>query len=140
MANLLEIAGARPQKEPRYVPLFIDQSFTGIFTQRAVLHDPSDFAMRKFYGGRPDAIWRGSNVELTNNLTIKRRPGLSPFSTALYPTPPDRAFSFQHLDGTIQVIIDTTPTGNLAISSVATSVGTTAVYSFTSSQAAGASN
>lgn len=125
--GLFEQHGAQPQKQPKFVPLFIDKAFTGIFTQRNVLHDPSDF-WTKNYGGRPDALWRGLNVELTNNLTLKRRPGLSAFSTVTWPTPPDRAFSFQLLNGTIQVIVDTTSTGQLALTSVDASIGSTAVY------------
>jgi len=131
MPNLLEQSGAQPQKQPKFAPLFIDKAFTGIYTQRSVLHDPSDLATSRFYGGRPDALWQGSNVELTNRLTLQRRPGLSEFSTVTYPTPPDRGFSFQLLDGTIRVIIDTESTGALSVTSVATSVGGNAVYTGT---------
>ena len=68
--NLLIQAGAQPQKQPKFVPLFIDRAFTGIYTQRSALHDPSDLATSRFYGGRPDALWQGSNVELSNRLTL----------------------------------------------------------------------
>jgi hypothetical protein len=126
--NLLQQHGAQPQKQPRYTPIFMDRAFTGLYTQRNVLHDPSDVATARFYGGRPDALWMGKNIELTNRLTLQRRPGLVPFSADIYPTVPLRAFSFQLTDGTIRVIIDTGSTGSLAISSVASSVGSTAVY------------
>ncbi len=96
----------------------MDRSFTGIWTQRSVLHDPSDVITLKYYGGRPDAIWQGANVELTNNLTLKRRPGLIPFSTFSYPTPPQRGYSFQLTNGTIRVIIDTGSTGNFTLTVV----------------------
>src|SRR4051812_13402737 len=105
MAGLLQQSGAQPQKQPKWVPLFIDRAFTGIYTNRSVLHDPSDVPTTRFYGGRPDALWQGSNIELSNKLSLQRRPGLSAFSTATYPTPPNRAFSFELLDGTIRVII-----------------------------------
>ena len=82
----------------------------GFFSQRAALHDPSDLYTSKFYGGRPDAIWSGSNVELTNRLTLQRRPGLTALSTFTYPTPPDYAYSFQLSDGTIRLMIDTAAT------------------------------
>src|ERR1700676_3849382 len=124
MANLLEQHGARSSnKDPRFVPVFIDRAFTGIFTQRAALHDPSDLGTLKFYGGRPDSLWMGSNIELSNRLTLQRRPGLSPFSTVTYPTAPDRAFDFELTNGTIQVIIDTTTTGNVGMASVTSSAG-----------------
>src|SRR5579859_156960 len=129
MTNLLDINGGAPQKQPKYVPIFIDRAFTGIYTQRSVLHDPSDIYTARYYGGRPDALWMGSNIELTNNLTLKRRPGLTKFSTTTYPTPPNRAFSFQLSNGGIQVIIDTGSTGNLVLTSVdAASAGTTVYH------------
>lgn len=140
MANLLEQHGARPQREPKFVPLFVDRAFTGLFTQRAALHDPSDLGTLKFYGGRPDSLWMGSNVELTNRLTLQRRPGLSPFSTVTYPTAPNRAFSFELANGTVQVIVDTASTGNLSLASVATSSGGVAVYTFSSTNPISASN
>lgn len=107
MKGLFEQEGARPQKEPRFTPLVIERSFTGLVTQRSYLHDPSDMVTQRFYGGRPDALWDGLNVELTNSLTLARRNGLSAFSTATYPTAPLSAFSFHLPDGTIQVLVDT---------------------------------
>lgn len=107
MQNLLLQNGAQPQKQPKYVPLFVERFFTGLYTQRSALRDPSDLATAHFYGGRQDVLWQGNNIELTNRLTLQRRPGLTPFSMAMYSTPPDRAFSFELTNGTIQVIIDT---------------------------------
>ncbi len=137
MPTLLETAGGGPQRQPRYVPIFFDRAFTGLFTQRSILHDPADPVSAKYYGGRPDVLWTGRNIELTNRLTLQRRPGHVPFcnapavSGATYPTAPDYAFSFQLTDGTIKVIIDTGSSGSLAVTSVASSSGGTAVYSGT---------
>lgn len=128
MGGLMEQSGAQPQKQPKEVPLFIDRAFTGIYKQRSVLHDPSSVVETKYYGGRPDALWEGQNIELTNRLTLQRRPGLSEFSQATYPTVPNRGFSFELLNGTIQIIIDTGGTGLLSVSSVSASSGNTAVY------------
>jgi len=125
MPGLLQQAGAQPQKQPKWIPLFIDRSMTGIYTQRNPLHDPSDTVTAKYYGGRPDALWMGSNIELTNRLTLQRRPGLIPFSTDLYPTAPNRTFAFELTDGTIRVVVDSGSTGVLAITSVGTASGTT---------------
>ena len=127
MPNLFETHGARPQKEPKFVPIFVDKAFSGLFTQRAALHDPSDIQTKYYVGGRPDSIWQGSNIELTNRLTLQRRPGLSAFSTATYPTAPDRVFGFELINSTIQVIVDTGTTGSIALSSVAASTGPFAV-------------
>lgn len=136
MVNLLQANGAGPQKQPKYVPIFIDRAFTGLYTQRAVLHDPSDLPTLRYYGGRPDALLGGRNTELTNRLTLQRRPGMVPFRTgggsgAAYPTAPDRAFSFQLSNGTIQVIIDTASSGALAITSCASASAGTTVYNGT---------
>lgn len=131
MGNLLEQAGAKPNRDAKFVPLFMDRAFTGIYTQRSPLRDPSDWATSKFYGGRPDALIDGLNVELTNKLTLQRRPGLVQFSTAVYPTPPNRAYDFQLTDGTIRVIVDTGSTGALTVTAVADSTSGTAVYTGT---------
>src|SRR5208282_6524687 len=125
MPGLLGQAGSQPQKQSKWAPLFIDRAFTGLYTQRNPLHDPSDLVTAKFYGGRPDALWQGSNIELTNRLTLQRRPGLIPFSTDVYPTSPNRTFAFELTDGTIRVAVDTGSTGLLTITSVATASGTT---------------
>ena len=132
MTTLLEQAGGSPNKQPRYVPIFTDRMFTGLYTQRAVLHDPSDVYTSRFYGGRPDALLGGRNIELTNRLTLQRRPGMSVFGGgATYPTPPDRAFSFQLSNGNIQVIIDTGTSGLFAITSANNASGGTTVYNGT---------
>jgi hypothetical protein len=120
------------------VPLFEDRMFTGLYTQRAILHDPSDVYTARFYGGRPDALITGRNIELTNRLTLQRRPGMIPFRNLSlpgqgfsYPTRPDRAFSFQLSNGNIQVIIDTGSSGNLTVTSVGTASGGIATYNGT---------
>lgn len=129
MTSLLESSGGQPQKQPKYVPIFIDKAFTGLYTQRAILHDPSDYFTGR-YGGRPDALLTGRNVELTNRLTLQRRPGMSTFG-ANYPTAPLRAYSFQLANGTIQLIVDTGSTGAMAITSCANASAGTTVYTGT---------
>jgi len=134
MTTLIESSGGGPQKQPKYVPIFMDRAFTGLYTQRAVLHDPSDVYTARFYGGRPDALLTGRNIELTNRLTLQRRPGTIPFGSgggSVYATPPDRAFSFQIADGTIQVIVDTGTSGLLAITSCNNASAGTTVYNGT---------
>jgi hypothetical protein len=128
MASLIEMNGGAPQKQPRWVPIFMDRSFTGLFTQRAALHDPSDPYTARYYGGRPDALWMGSNIELTNRLTLQRRPGLSQLSTAIYPNVILRTYSFQLTDGTIQLIVDMGPSFYNGITSVTNNGDGTATY------------
>lgn len=110
MTSLLLQNGAQPTKPMKWVPIFIDRTFTGLYTQRSPLHDPSDLVVARFYGGRPDALIDGLNVELTNKLTLARRYGISAFSATTYPAAPTRAFEFRLTNNTIQVLIDT-PTG-----------------------------
>lgn len=128
MTNLLQAAGATPNRQPKFVPLFMDRAFTGLYTQRSPLHDPSDLATARFYGGRPDALLDGLNIELTNRLTLQRRPGLTQFSTVTYPTIPNIAFSFEGIDNLHRVMIDTGSTGSLPITSVDITTGTTTTY------------
>jgi len=143
MASLIEQNGGGPQKQPKYTPIFMDRSFTGVFTQRSPLHDPSDIYTSKYYGGRPDALWTGSNVELTNRLTLQRRPGLVAFAVSpyRYPTQPLYSYSFQLSNGTIRLIVDTQSTGpsvSETLTSVTASVNGAAVY--TGTITGGASN
>ena len=107
MVDLLGQAGATGQKQAHYAPIFVAASLTGLYTQRHVFHDPSNVVTARFYGGRADTLWNGLNVELSNELTIIRRFGTTPFSLATYPDPPTDGFSFELNDGSIQVIIDT---------------------------------
>lgn len=132
MTNLIQANGGQPNKPPKFTSIFIDRSFTGLYTQRAVLHDPSDVYTARYYGGRPDALLGGRNVELTNRLTLQRRPGHVLFGGgSTYPTSPLRAFSFQLANGSIQVIIDTGSTGALSITSCNNASAGTTVYNGT---------
>lgn len=127
--------GAQPQRQSKYAPLFLSKSFSGLVTNRSVLHDAATSMIEeKWYGGRTDALWDGSNVELTNRLTIQRRPGLSAFSSVIYPTAPLSCFSFSLLDGTARIIVDCGPTPIYALASVDTSDSGEAKYYFGISQ------
>ena len=130
MAGLFEISGAQPKNQSPWHPIFIENfgDGGGLFTNRCVLTDPSNIISRRYYGGKVGALIDGLNTEISVRNTLIRRYGLSAFSTAVYPTIPDYGFSFELTDGTIRVLIDTGSSGNLAVTSVAASVGTTAVY------------
>lgn len=128
MTGLLEKSGAQSQKPQSWAPIFIETLWPGLVTNRSVLHPWGSASEMLYTGGRPGTLVSGLNAEVSVRNTMIRRPGTSTFSTATYPTPPDRAFSFQLTDGSIRVLIDTTSTGSLAISSVANSSAGTAVY------------
>lgn len=137
--GLFEERGGRPQKQVKFTNIFTDELFTGLYTQRAALHSSADFLTRRFYGGRSDALLDGANIELTNRLTLARRPGLTPFSSAIYPTAPNTAFSFEPTNGTIQVIVDCGSTGDISLTAV-DEISGVAYYHFTSTQANAANN
>ena len=68
---------------------------------------PGTRADARYYGGKPDALIAGLNVEISNKSTLIRRPGLLEYSTASIPQPPTAFYSFQQTSGTIDVIVDT---------------------------------
>lgn len=130
MAGLFEISGAQSKNQSPWHPIFIENfgDGGGIFTNRCVLTDPSNIISRRYYGGKVGALIDGLNTEISVRNTLIRRYGLSAFSTAIYSTVPNCGFSLELTDGTIRVIIDTGSSGNLAVTSVAASIGSTAVY------------
>src|SRR5712664_2330605 len=107
MAGLLETAGAQPKNPSRGKPIHVARMETGLFTNRNALHDPAQFVVSKFYGGYIDALIDGSNMEISNQLTLIRRPGLSQFSFVNVPNPPLWFYDWRTLDQGIKVIVDT---------------------------------
>jgi hypothetical protein len=107
MGLLKQIGAAITNKQAKYSTLYQGVISRGMCHQRNVFHDPADLVTAKFYGGYPDAIYNGSNIELSNELTLIRAYGTTDFSTVTYPTPPQHTFSFQLESGTIQVLVDT---------------------------------
>src|SRR5215475_8287360 len=70
-------AGGQPQKPPKYAPIYQGSFFNGINTNRSPLRAASaNHIYQKFYGDTSaDALIAGSNVEVSNRLTLIRRPG-----------------------------------------------------------------
>lgn len=76
MPNLLGLAGAQPQKQTRFAPIYNGRWSSGIWTNRSPLRDAATTRIvEKFYGAAGDALIAGSNVEITNRLSLARRPG-----------------------------------------------------------------
>ena len=74
--NTIGINGGQPQKPSRFAPIYTGRFFSGIWTNRSPLRDAvSNRMTEKFYGSSGDAIIGGKNVEITNRLTLARRPG-----------------------------------------------------------------
>ena len=76
MANALQINGAQSEKPVKATPLYVGRSTTGLWTNRSPLRDAATGRIsEKYYGPSGDAMIAGSNVEVTNRLTLSRRPG-----------------------------------------------------------------
>lgn len=108
--NPLQSAGARPHVESAGAPLFHNRFFTGLWTQRNILRDPSGVTQERWYGGRSDALIAGTNIELTNELTLARAPGSTAYSSATLPQAANSFYSFKQFTGStesINVMVDT---------------------------------
>jgi len=76
MPNALQINGAQPEKPVKATPLYVGRNTTGLWTNRSPLRDAATGRIsEKYYGPSGDAMIAGSNVEVTNRLTLSRRPG-----------------------------------------------------------------
>jgi hypothetical protein len=69
--------GGQPQKQPKYAPIYQGRFFNGLNTNRSPLRAASSSHIaEKFYSDNSgDALIAGSNIEVTNRLTLARRPG-----------------------------------------------------------------
>ncbi len=105
--TILEMAGAQPAKPPKYRPVSIKRWFSGLWTQRSPLMDPGSRAEERFYGGAPDTLIDGLNMELSNAGLWQRRPGWLPYTTAVLDGPAQSFFSWRKLDGTVVVLAAT---------------------------------
>jgi hypothetical protein len=111
--NLLETAGARDEKPTRYVPIFTNRFFMGLWTNRNTLRAPTGVIYENYYKlGGTDALLAGTNIEVSNRLTLIRRPGntagLPPFiSSANVPGIIDVFCAFHEIGGNIRVFADT---------------------------------
>ena len=90
---LLDIQGARPQKPNKYTSLATLKWIGGLQTQRSPFMSIDTRYNSRYLGGKPDALIAGSNVELSNRLTLQRRPGLLAYGPSI--PAPDFFFSWQ---------------------------------------------
>jgi len=108
MASILEAAGAQPKNQSHGKPIHIARMETGLFTNRSPLHDTASFVISKFYGGYVDALIDGSNMEVSPQLTLIRRPGLSEWSSVTVPDQVNWFYDWRTLDCGVKVVVDTT--------------------------------
>jgi len=109
MPNLIGLAGGQAQKQTRFAPIYTGRWSSGIWTNRSPLRDANTTRLtEKFYGASGDALIAGSNVEITNRLTLGRRPGNSVYDSNTWNSV-DRFYDFRLFNLTteeIYVMID----------------------------------
>lgn len=129
MATILQAAGSHADHESGWAVIFSNRFFLGLVTNRNPLRSPVGVIYEQYYKlGGTDALIGGTNVEISNRLTVCRRPGntagLSTFiSSANVPDTPDSFYSFHEIGGTIRVFADT-PTAPYLIGGFANGAGT----------------
>jgi hypothetical protein len=104
LSTPLHQAGANSGKQERYAPLYFNRFFAGLYLQRSPLRDPSQVVYEKYYGGRPDALIAGQNVELTNKLTLVRRPGCTQYSSATFSEAVNSFYAFKQVQNNAEAI------------------------------------
>src|SRR5579863_4925317 len=68
--------GGQPQKPTKSASLYTGRFFQGLYTNRSPLRmGGMTWIYEKFYGGQNDALIGGLNTEVSNRLTLVRRPG-----------------------------------------------------------------
>lgn len=109
MPNLLGLAGAQPQKQVRFAPIYTGRWYSGLWTNRSPLRDATTTRIsEKFYGAAGDALIAGVNTEVTPKLTLARRPGNSVFDNNSWNNV-DRFYDFRlfnQTDEEINIMID----------------------------------
>src|ERR1035441_516932 len=82
MSNALQINGAQSEKQVKFAPMYVGRIFSDLWTNRSPLRDAhTNRIEEKYYGPCGDAMIAGSNVEVTNKLTLARRPGNPQYDT-----------------------------------------------------------
>ncbi len=106
MSNaLIQQAGGQPEKQSRYVPIHISRAQAGLVTNRSVLHDISIGIYSRFYGGQPDALLDGLNIEISPQQTWKHRPGT--WFVCKLPSQCLTSYSYFNPDGSVTLYMDT---------------------------------
>jgi len=100
MPNALQAAGSSGRKQTAGAPIFVNQIFTGLWTQGNPLRDrATPQLIQKFYQGtRNDSMIDGLNVEISPRLTLKRRCGASIYNSQTFP-PIQRFEEFRLVSG-----------------------------------------
>lgn len=109
--GLLKIQGAQEPAPDKYVSLAMIKFIGGLQTQRSAFASIDTRYNTKFLGGKPDALIAGTNVEISNDLVLQRRPGTIAYGTANIPAPTN-FFDWELATTTdINLVIDTETSG-----------------------------
>ena len=127
---LLKLSGAQEASPDKWTSLATVKFIAGLQTQRSAFASIDTRYNSKFLGGKPDALIAGLNVEISNKLTLQRRPGVEPYGVSNIPSP--TAFYDWNVatTGDIILVIDTEAPGG---DNVALANGAVFNYSPTSS-------
>ncbi|MBZ5695984.1 MAG: hypothetical protein LAN36_11575 [Acidobacteriia bacterium] len=83
--SLFDIAGA-PQPESKWTSLATIRFISGLATQRSP-YAPLDTRYNSRFIPKSDSLIDGQNVEISNKLTLQRRPGLAAYGVTSIPAP-----------------------------------------------------
>ena len=84
---LLKLSGAQEASPDKWTSLATVKFIAGLQTQRSAFASIDTRYNSKFLGGKPDALIAGLNVEISNKLTLQRRPGVEPYGVSNIPSP-----------------------------------------------------
>lgn len=107
----LRINGAQEPAPDKYTALATIKFIGGLQTQRSAFASIDTRYNSKFLGGKPDALIAGLNVEISNKLTLQRRPGVRAYGVSSI-APPDAFFDWQlATTNDLILVVDTTTGG-----------------------------
>src|ERR1700728_3184350 len=101
--NQLSLAGASPARPSRKTALWVARMYDGLVTLRSPLRGSETRIEEKFYGSRGDALIDGLNTEISQSLTIKRRPGSTVFNNQIWDAP-DSFYEFREFNSNTKQI------------------------------------
>lgn len=109
--GLFRLAGAPEPAPDKYTSIASIRLTAGYQTQRNPLMSIDNRYAVKFLGARPDVLWAGTNIEVSNRLTLQRRPGVVPYGVSNIPAPTN-FFDWQlATTADIVLVVDTKTSG-----------------------------
>jgi len=108
MAGSLQLAGAQPNKPPKYAALYTSRFWSGYSTNRSPLRSAGSAYEERYVGVRGDALIDGKNCEISPRLTLVRRPGNPVYNSQTF-NAVDSFYSFREFSSTseqIRVMVD----------------------------------